>query len=658
MPAISARLQRVSFWLPGPQGEIKRPERFFRAVTIWRMFLFTYLALVLICGFSLSGVLYLGRTAAAFSIAVCLTYCVLYLLPILATLLVFNHLVSLDSLRGVFQRLRLRLNTIVFSLAVLGFSVVLFFVLADTILYRILNFHINGFVWNTLFTKGGIESLGATESMYVAVAFVILGVLGLEALFLALAIKSALFHRALGRVFSRRVIAGAIALLLLLAALERIAFGVANIYSYRPVLIASRAFLFYIPCTFDLPAWISPPAKHSVAFRPSRVRANSLLYPLKPIESRPDAPRYNVVFLVAESLRGDALNPEIMPFTCEFAQKSLWFRNHYSGGNGTRMGLFALFYGLYPNSWFAFLHSTQPPALNLLLKERNYQFALFTSARFTYPEFDKTIWAGLEPSIMLEGDPRLEGWQNDRAHVGRLLDFLDQRDTDRPFMAFLFFESPHARYYFPPESAIRTPYLKDFNYLTTSLRKEIHLIKNRYDNSCHHLDTQIQRVVEGLEARGLMDSTILVFTGDHGEEFMEKGHWGHNSAFTEEQLRTPLALWIPGHAPRQFHGLSSHMDVPPTLMTLLGVKNPPRDYCHGRDLLGSEPTGWTVVGSWGDLAFVDADCKILFSLDSLSFSRPDVTTRDDQPVADPVPFLESRHPQFAEIMRNLERFTR
>ncbi|WP_419607389.1 hypothetical protein, partial [Thiolapillus sp.] len=36
----------------------------------------------------------------------------------------------------------------------------------------------------------------------------------------------------------------------------------------------------------------------------------------------------------------------------------------------------------------------------------------------------------------------------------------------------------------------------------------------------------------------------------HGEEFMEKGHWGHNAGFHEEQIHVPMVLHIPGRAPQ------------------------------------------------------------------------------------------------------------
>jgi hypothetical protein len=47
-------------------------------------------------------------------------------------------------------------------------------------------------------------------------------------------------------------------------------------------------------------------------------------------------------------------------------------------------------------------------------------------------------------------------------------------------MTFMFFESPHARYYFPEESILRKNYLQEFNYATMDLEKDIQLIKNRY----------------------------------------------------------------------------------------------------------------------------------------------------------------------------------
>ena len=63
------------------------------------------------------------------------------------------------------------------------------------------------------------------------------------------------------------------------------------------------------------------------------------------------------------------------------------------------------------------------------------------------------------------------------------------------------------------------------------LRNDIVPIKNRYINSVHHLDAQFGRIYDYLKQHQLLENTIVIMNGDHGEEFMEKGFWGHNSTF-------------------------------------------------------------------------------------------------------------------------------
>ncbi len=127
----------------------------------------------------------------------------------------------------------------------------------------------------------------------------------------------------------------------------------------------------------------------------------------------------------------------------------------------------------------------------------------------------------------------------------RLLAPIDGRDTAKPFFTFFFFESPHARYHFPPEDVIRRPYVEELDRVTTDTERNIDLIKSRHVNSCHHLVSRFARVLSHVERRGLLDSTIVVIAGDHDEEFLEHGRRGHNSASSRERLRVPLILSIP-----------------------------------------------------------------------------------------------------------------
>ena len=140
------------------------------------------------------------------------------------------------------------------------------------------------------------------------------------------------------------------------------------------------------------------------------------------------------------------------------------------------------------------------PVLMDVLQQQNYQFSLNTSQRFTYPAFDKTIFANMRPQDMHALEAGAPPWQRDAQNIDDILSFIDRRDPARPFMSYMFFESTHAPYDFPQEAAIARPYLENFNYLTADFGKDIRQIKNRYINAARHVDGQIGRVVDHLKA--------------------------------------------------------------------------------------------------------------------------------------------------------------
>ena len=74
-------------------------------------------------------------------------------------------------------------------------------------------------------------------------------------------------------------------------------------------------------------------------------------YPKSPLQCSNDEP-LNLLFIVVDSLRGDVVTPELAPHISRFAsQQAMDFRNHFSGGNSSRMGMFSLIYGLPPRYW-------------------------------------------------------------------------------------------------------------------------------------------------------------------------------------------------------------------------------------------------------------------------------------------------------------------
>ncbi len=590
--------------------------------------------------------------------AACLAYTSLYLAPVGLVLWICRRILSASRLVSLLQRLHVPASLALYSAAVITTTLLQAMIFVDGFVFKIFDFHLNGFVWNLAWTRGGIESTGIDSTALCWFAGIFGSILLVQAGALVLVLRVRRLRQVWDRPFSRRRLFLFVSALVALFLLQGAVYGVSALVGHTPVLAAADAFPLFQPVTFNRAArtlGVSP--KKQKVFK-VEVGSPGLHYPLNPIQRFPSHKTYNLVWLVAESFRADMVDPEIMPQTWAFAQRSLWFRNHYSGGNGTRMGLFAMFYGLYGNSWFKFLHEKRGPVLMDLLVEDRYQMAMFTSANFSYPEFDKTIFAQVPREDLHERTKAKSRWERDRENATKLLGFVKERDHARPFMTFMFFESPHARYYFPPENAIRTPYLEDLNYATMDIKRDIGLMKNRYLNACNHLDGQIGRILAYLEEQGLLDSTVVVITSDHGEEFLEKGHWGHNSSFSQEQIQSPLILWIPGEPPRQIGRITSHLDIPATILPLLGVTNPASDYSHGLDLLGPASREFTIISDWGQLAYVDHEFKATFPVGVSRVGRQKVTTRDDGPVSDTAVFYQSRKWQLGEIFKDLGRFGR
>jgi uncharacterized protein len=602
---------------------------------------------------------YLKRTglfdaapAALFVLTVYLSYGFIYLLPALVITKFVHHILAWRKKNRDLSPAAAR---IVYTLAVALTAVTIILLFVDTRIFEIFGFHINGFVLNLVTTPGGIESMGGDNATTIYFTLAILGFIILQiflcrGLFLISARKPFTWIRR-----PRKLYRYLLLIFLLCTAGERVAYGLSSIKGYSPVLISSQAFPGYLPCTFRSLAKKLGVKDNSRNNLKVKLSDTALNYPLEKLRIETPARPLNVVWLVAESWRWDMLDPEITPAAWEFSQRSHHFLNHYSGGNGTRMGLFSMFYGLYGPYWFDFLNTRRSPVIMDVLQQQKYQMSMYTSARFSYPEFDKTLFVSI-PRDSLHDHNTGQGWQRDRENVTDLIQYIKKRDQKRPFMTFMFFESPHARYYFPEESILRKEYLQDFNYATMNLEKDIELIKNRYINSCHHLDSQFARIIEFLEREDLLNNTIVILTGDHGEEFMEKGRWGHGSTFVEEQIKTPFVLWIPNTGNGSVEKLTSHLDIASTLLPFLGVTNPPEDYSLGFNLLGDQQRPYNIISDWSRICYADPHYKMSIPLKAAGAFKNDLNTKDDVPVRDNEEFMKKHQKTLVKVMRELNRF--
>jgi lipoteichoic acid synthase len=168
--------------------------------------------------------------------------------------------------------------------------------------------------------------------------------------------------------------------------------------------------------------------------------------------------------------------------------------------------------------------------------------------------------------------PFIDGTQ-DGCAVGALLDWAGTSDL-QPFAAVLWTMQTHDPYFVSgPEG--------DYAEAGSEL--------NRYLSALHEGDRALGDLLRGLDRRGLLESTLVIVMGDHGEALGLHGHANHQFLY-EEDLHVPLLLINE----RLFHGerdstAGGIIDVAPTIMDLLGHPLPPR--WQGRSLFDLERTG-------------------------------------------------------------------
>jgi membrane-anchored protein YejM (alkaline phosphatase superfamily) len=327
-----------------------------------------------------------------------------------------------------------------------------------------------------------------------------------------------------------------------------------------------------------------------------------LRYPLKPLQCT-GGEGLNLLFIVIDSLRGDVVTPELAPRITGFAaEHGVDFRNHFSGGNSSRMGMFSLFYGLPPGYWSSFSSLQRPSVLIDEMQSRDYQLGLFSSATLYRPVvLDRTAFANV-PNLRMVTEPESDpAWKRDRKLTGEWFDWLDRRDPDRPFFGFLFYDAVMGRN-FPPDHQAWTappaghPRAEEFGEYLAALSS---------------VDGLIGTVLDDLQERGLLEETVVLITSDHGEEFGESGEAldKHGSGYTRYQLVTPMVVAWPGReAGAAFEYRTSHYDIVPTLMQgLFGCSNPAADYSVGTSLFDRQSWDWMVAGSYYNYAVLEPD---------------------------------------------------
>jgi arylsulfatase len=310
----------------------------------------------------------------------------------------------------------------------------------------------------------------------------------------------------------------------------------------------------------------------------------------------PPAPGANVIVISFDALRADALGYHgyprgTSPHLDAFAADSLVFERAYTVAPVTPTSFAAAFTGLLPTRVFHRWNLTWDDTLAARFTAAGYRTAGFMNNLQLSEE--RHFHTGFEHYVMYQST-------TDERVVEESLTWLGENRGERLF-AWIHFLNPHAPYearemasqFYDPE------YEGPFERTTrgrfeTEDPREIRRIRNLYDGEVFYIDSLFDRMMTGLEEMGLLESSIVVVTSDHGEEFMEHGGFQHDR-LTEEHVHIPLMLRHPEvEEPLRSPVLVSNVDLLPTLLALVG--EPVEGPLDGRDLTSLEEDGQRVVG--------------------------------------------------------------
>ncbi len=488
-------------------------------------------------------------------------------------------------------------------------SIGIVLILLDFEVYAQYKIHLNGIIFKMI-TEAGDEIFHFSWFSWVVLLGVILAVILFE-FFLSKASQ-----KIIERNFIRKIQYMIVFIVWIISLLgSNFLHAKADVTIYRPILSISRHLPLYYPLTMkrfltkyklvDLNK-----VQKKQTFKLEGNKSVVLNYPKHELKFKKQKDSLNIIVIVLDCWRFDMLTKEITPNIYKFSSREniQKFNNHYSGGNGTRIGLFSFFYGLYGTYWNAISDEQISPVLMDEIIKRNYQIGVFASATLTIPPFNRTIFKNVK-NLRTES----KGHSASERDISALKDwnkFISEIKKEQPFFSFIFFDSIHA-YDIPKDyPRVFQPYWERVDHVKLNNNFDPVPYKNRYKTSAHFVDSLVGGVLDTLSKKDLLKKTVVIITGDHAEEFNEnqKNYWGHGGNYTKYQVQVPFIMNFPNKEKKEYNYWTNHTDFVPTIMeNVFQVENPPTDYSNGKTLFENTNRKWMIAGGYFHYAIIEKD---------------------------------------------------
>ncbi len=262
----------------------------------------------------------------------------------------------------------------------------------------------------------------------------------------------------------------------------------------------------------------------------------------------------NVIFITVESLGAKYLHNDMgFPFFSKIAKSEVRSGNHLAISPHTNQFLMHLFSSNYndPNGY----------QLHKLLRSADYQTSFISSENLNLCEARKLInEIGFRNVIDKNDLYPINHNKGDALLLDAIPIIEDMFNGGLNFIQILTVQSHY-------------PYVTYGNKnLVSRLGTDL---KTKYLNTIVETDNILNILFEKLSRTIDLDNTLIVYTGDHGESFGELGYKAHSNSTINAQLKVPFYL---KHKllDKQKVGFSTHFDVMPTILDLLGIENAER----------------------------------------------------------------------------------
>jgi arylsulfatase A-like enzyme len=324
----------------------------------------------------------------------------------------------------------------------------------------------------------------------------------------------------------------------------------------------------------------------------------------------------NLLVLLVDTLRADRLGvygarPSTSPALDRLAATGVVFDDAISQSSWTLPSVSSLLTGLHPRSHGVGAHVPTTadgvggggfmPDQLVTWPELAHRAGITTAGFSANPLVgpDTNLSQGFETFETFAWDPKTDDWHPASEINQRFLDWVGANRAWR-FVAWLQYMEPHDPYNPPAQLRPRVtppglaPAIVSGRISRRAKRitsgqappfspQEIEYLLQLYDGDIRAWDDALATLLRGLESAGVLDSTIIIVTADHGEEFQEHGRLKHGTHLYEETIRVPLVIAGPGIPAGHRTDVAQGIDLFPTITAMLGLT--PDAPPAGRDLL-------------------------------------------------------------------------